>query len=109
MATASLHIPNGPVGVSILGSTGSIGVNTLDVIARHADRYRVVALTANSQVDRLIEQCQRFDPELVVLMDEASAELAEQKLSSTGLRARVLSGVEGLETAASLPQVDQSG
>ena len=99
--------PDGPIGVTILGATGSIGVSTLDVIARHPDRYRVVALTANTQVERLLEQCRAFAPEYVVLADVQAAEQAQQQLSAAGLETTVLSGVEGLETVASLEQVQQ--
>ena len=54
------------IGITILGSTGTIGVNTLDVIARHPEQYHVVALTARNQVDRLLDQCKKFNPEFVV-------------------------------------------
>lgn len=100
-------IPYGPIGVTILGATGSIGVSTLDVISRHPQRYRVVALTANSQVDRLVEQAITFAPEYIVMVDAAAAELAQQKLHDAGLDTTVLSGVEGLETVAALEQVQQ--
>ena len=52
--------------ITVLGSTGSIGVNTLDVVARHPERFRVVALTANRQVDKLFEQCRQFEPDYAV-------------------------------------------
>lgn len=100
-------IPCGPIGVTILGATGSIGVSTLDVISRHPERYRVVALTANSQVDRLVEQAIAFAPEFVVMVDAVAAEQAQQKLRDAGLHTTVLSGVEGLETVAALEQVQQ--
>jgi 1-deoxy-D-xylulose-5-phosphate reductoisomerase len=100
-------IPCGPIGVTILGATGSIGVSTLDVISRHPDRYRVVALTANRQVDRLVEQALAFAPEYVVMADAAAAEQLQQKLRDAGLDITVLSGVEGLETVAALEQVQQ--
>ncbi len=100
-------IPTGSIGVTVLGATGSIGVSTLDVIARHPDRYRVVALTANKQVDRLLEQCRAFEPEYVVLADADAAERMQQKLYETGLATKVLSGMEGLETVASLKQTQQ--
>ena len=99
--------PCGPIGVTILGATGSIGVNTLDVISRHPDRYRVVALTANSQVDRLVEQAIAYAPEYVVMVDAAAAEQVQKKCRDAGLDAMVLSGVEGLETVAALEQVQQ--
>ena len=105
--TSASGIPSGPIGVTILGATGSIGVSTLDVISRHPDRYRVVALTANSQVDRLVEQAIAFAPEYVVLVDDAAAEQAQQKCRDAGLDTKVLSGVEGLETVAALEPVQQ--
>ncbi len=100
-------IPTGPIGVTILGATGSIGVSTLDVIARHPDRYRVVALTANTQVDRLFEQCRAFAPEYVVLADTHAAEQMQSRLRAAGLETTVLSGVDGLETVAALKQAQQ--
>ncbi|MDH5594940.1 MAG: 1-deoxy-D-xylulose-5-phosphate reductoisomerase, partial [Gammaproteobacteria bacterium] len=62
------------IGVTVLGATGSIGVSTLDVIARHPDRFRVVALTANTQVDRMYEQCLSFKPEFAVMADDNAAQ-----------------------------------
>lgn len=82
--------------IAILGSTGSIGLNTLDVIKRHADEYKVVALTANTQVDRLFEQCQLFGPEKVVLVDEQASELLRQKIQEHKLDIEVLHGKEAL-------------
>ncbi|MBL1275444.1 MAG: 1-deoxy-D-xylulose-5-phosphate reductoisomerase [Ectothiorhodospiraceae bacterium] len=100
-------MPNGPIGVTILGATGSIGVSTLDVISRHPDRYRVVALTAHRQVDRLVEQTIAFAPEYVVMVDAVAAEQVQQKIRAAGLNTTVLSGEEGLETVAALEQVQQ--
>lgn len=94
-------------GICILGSTGSIGVNTLDVVARHPDLYRVVALTANNNLDRLYEQCLRFHPLYVVLRSEVQAEDLRARLSAAGLpRIEVLSGTKSLEDVAVLPEVD---
>lgn len=106
-ATSFQKIPNGPVGVSILGSTGSIGANTLDVIARHPDQFRVIALTANKQVDRLIEQCHEYQPEYIVLADYDAAEKAQNRINEAGLDIKVLGGVEGLETVATLDDTQQ--
>jgi 1-deoxy-D-xylulose-5-phosphate reductoisomerase len=92
--------------VTILGSTGSIGVNTLDVIARHPDRFRVFALTANKSVKKIFEQCRRFEPRYAVLLDEASAERLHVEVRAAGIGTEVLSGVESLEKVASLPEVD---
>lgn len=92
--------------LTILGSTGSIGVSTLDVVARHPDRFRVIALTANKGVKTLLEQCRRFGPRYAVLLDEASAEWLRVEVRAAGLATEVLSGVESLEKVASLPDID---
>lgn len=94
-------------GVCILGSTGSIGVNTLDVLSRRPDDFRVIALTANTDVDRLFEQCVRVRPALAVMADAAAAAQLAQRLDEAGIGTEVASGNEGLELAAALPEVDQ--
>ena len=66
--------------ITILGSTGSIGVNTLDVISSHQDKFNVTALTANKNLDVLAEQCFKYQPEYAVMTDEASASKLEEKL-----------------------------
>jgi 1-deoxy-D-xylulose-5-phosphate reductoisomerase len=93
-----------PLGVTLLGSTGSIGVNTLDVLARHPGRYRVVALTAHSQVERLFEQCRQFRPERAVMLDADAADRLEEKLRAAKLRVQVGAGPQALATVAALPQ-----
>lgn len=92
--------------LTVLGATGTIGVNTLDVAARHPDRFKVVALTANRQVEKLYEQCRQFEPEFAVMLDADCAEELRLRLRQDGLGTEVLSGVEALEKVASLPQVD---
>jgi 1-deoxy-D-xylulose-5-phosphate reductoisomerase len=92
--------------ITILGSTGSIGVNTLDVIARHPRRFKVVALSAGAKVERLFEQCRRFAPDYAVLRDENGAEQLRLLLKKAGLATKVLQGVEALEKVATLPEVD---
>lgn len=87
-------------GVAVLGSTGSIGINTLDVLARHRDRYRVVALTARNQVDRLFEQCREWQPEVAVVEQPADAERLAARLREIGSATEVLSGLEGYKAAA---------
>ena len=99
-------VSSDPKGISILGSTGTIGINTLDVVSRHPSRYKVVALTANTGVDGLFKQCVEFEPEYAAMVDADSASQLEQKLKQSGKSITVLSGVEGLEYVASLPQVD---
>ena len=93
-------------GICILGATGSIGVNTLDVAARHPEKYKIVALSANGQVDRLVEQCEQYQPEYAVMANEKAAEELASKLKSKNSSVQVLPGIEGLEKIASLPQVD---
>ena len=75
-------------GIAVLGATGSIGVSTLDVIARHPDRYRVVALTANTQVERLFQQCQQFQPAFAVMTDADCARQLELLLQNAALTTR---------------------
>ena len=90
------------IAVSVLGSTGSVGRNTLDVLARHRDRYRVAALAAGSDAERLREQCRQWQPDCAALADAAAA--ARLRQSCPGLE--VLSGAEGIAAAAALPQAD---
>jgi len=73
--------------LTILGCTGSIGVNTLDVVRRHPDRYRVTALCAHRQADLLFEQCVEFRPRYAVLGDAASAAALQARLAAAGLPA----------------------
>jgi len=90
--------------LTILGATGTIGVNTLDVVARHPDRFKVVALSGQNQIDKLVEQCRQFRPKYAVVLSPDKA--AELKAALAGLEIEVLCGVEALETIASLPEVD---
>lgn len=92
--------------ITVLGSTGTIGVNTLDVIARHPQRYRAFALTANSRVEPLLEQCRRFEPAYAVVGNADAAELLSKQLRNEGLATVVLCGTEALEKVASMPEVD---
>ncbi len=92
--------------LTILGSTGSIGVSTLDVISRHPDKYAAFALTANSQVDRLYEQCLEFSPNYAVMADHDAATQLNQKLAKQGLDIKVLSGEDGLIDVASHQNAD---
>jgi 1-deoxy-D-xylulose-5-phosphate reductoisomerase len=92
--------------LTILGSTGSIGVNTLDVVAHHPDRFSVIALAANKNAKKMLEQCRLFQPRYAVLMDESSADWLGAEIRAAGLHTEVLWGVESLEKVASLPDVD---
>ncbi len=94
------------IGVTVLGSTGSIGVSTLDVIARHPDVYKVVALTANRDVARMFEQCQMFNPRYAVMVDEQAAELLVAQLKNSDSETQVLAGMAGLITVATLPEAE---
>ena len=85
--------------VAILGSTGSIGVNTLDVIRAHPDRFQVVALTAAIQIERLAEQCIEFKPAIAVVADAAGAARLSQLLMDRHIKTEVLFGPEALVTA----------
>jgi len=95
------------IGLTILGSTGSIGVSTLDVVSLYPERYRVVALTAHRDLEGLFQQCQRFRPEYAAMADKTCALELERRIRGAGLPIEVLAGVEGLELVAGLPQVDQ--
>ena len=92
--------------LTVLGSTGSIGTSTLDVVARHPQKYQIVALTAYRQDELLFEQCQRFKPRYAVLLDEAAAARLTQRIAAAGLMVQVLCGEQALEQVASLPEVD---
>ena len=92
--------------LTILGSTGSIGTSTLDVVSRHPEKYRVTALTAQCRDDVLFEQCLRFQPRYAVLLDEAAAERLVQKIAAANLATEVLCGADALERVVSLPEVD---
>jgi 1-deoxy-D-xylulose-5-phosphate reductoisomerase len=93
-------------GVCILGATGSIGANTLDVLARHPDRYRVVALTAHSKVDELVELCRRFEPEVAAIGDARQTARLAEALRRAGLRTEAAGGAQALVQAASLASAD---
>ncbi|POZ61826.1 1-deoxy-D-xylulose-5-phosphate reductoisomerase [Chromobacterium alticapitis] len=95
-----------PQGIAVLGATGSVGCSTLDVIARHPERYRVVALTAHSQLDKLFEQASRFHPDYLVVADAESAARLRARLTDAGLGGEVLHGPQALEQVAVLPEVD---
>ncbi len=93
-------------GICILGSSGTIGVNTLDVLARHPDQFHVVALSANQSVDKLEEQCLSVKPRYAVMVNEDSAEQLRQRLKQNACDTEVLAGKRALETIAGLPEVD---
>lgn len=92
--------------VAIFGATGTIGTHTLDVIARHPDRFRAFALTAHSSVDAMLRQCLDFNPEYAVMLEADAAEVLERKLQHAGSSTQVLCGMTALEDVACHPQVD---
>ena len=92
--------------VSVLGSTGSIGKNTLDDISRNEDRFRVVALTANRNVEKLAAQCARFDPSLAVIADPELEQDLARALRQQGTKTEVMSGEAGLKEAAGMSGTD---
>ena len=92
--------------ISILGSTGSVGVNTLDVIAAHPDRFEVFALSAATQTDLLLAQCSRFSPRYAVMVSEPHAKILAEKVKLNGLSTQVLWGSSALEMIASHDAVD---
>jgi len=94
------------IGISVLGSTGSIGISTLDVIAQHPERYRAVGLAANTDVEGLFQQCERFQPTVVAMADEASAAELAKRLASIGSSIEVLAGEAGVIAIAELTNAE---
>ena len=92
--------------VAVLGSTGSIGTNTLDVLARHPDRFEVVALTAATQVDLMLAQCERFRPRVAAMASEPHAQELAEKIKQKGLSTQVESAQAAIEDIASSDEVD---
>ena len=92
--------------IVVLGSTGSIGQSTLDVIARHPDRYRVYALAALRQIDLLETQIDKFQPEVVVVVDPEAAALLKQRLADRGMCVDVQTGSDALVHLVQRPDVD---
>ena len=90
-----------PQPVCVLGSTGSIGVSTLDVLDRHPDRYSVFALTARERVEELAQQCRKYAPRYAVVLEEEKALQLQRSLSGEGLPTEVLWGVDALCKVAS--------
>lgn len=92
--------------LTVLGATGSIGVSTLDVVARHPDRFEVVALSGHNQVDVLAAQCRQCRPAYAVIGSAPDARRLAGLLKDAGLRTEVLYGPDALLQVASLPEVD---
>jgi 1-deoxy-D-xylulose-5-phosphate reductoisomerase len=91
--------------LALLGATGSIGVNTLDVVARHPERFEVFALTAQSRADALEQQCLQWKPRYAALADVAEANELQRRLRAQGVRTEVLSGPRALVELAAHPDV----
>jgi 1-deoxy-D-xylulose-5-phosphate reductoisomerase len=94
------------IGVAVLGSTGSIGESTLDVVARHPDRFRLIAVGAHRNVGRLAEQVLRFQPPYAALADAAAARELAERVKPGAPHTRILPGEGALQEIASLPEVD---
>lgn len=94
------------INLTILGATGTIGVNTLDVVARHEGKFAVFALTANRNVDGLFEQCQAWNPRYAVMVETQAAEQLATRCRTAGLATEVLGGAEALATVAAHDDTD---
>jgi 1-deoxy-D-xylulose-5-phosphate reductoisomerase len=92
--------------ITVLGSTGSIGKSTLDVLARHPEKFSVFALTASTQVDLMLAQCAQFKPEIAVMVHESAARVLADKLKAEGLKTEVRWGAGALDDVACAPTVD---
>jgi 1-deoxy-D-xylulose-5-phosphate reductoisomerase len=92
--------------ITILGSTGSIGTSTLDVIARHPERYAVFALTASQQVELMLAQCAQFNPKFAVMAQEDAGLALAQRVKAENLTVEVLWGPDALDFVAAHEQVD---
>ncbi len=95
-----------PQRLVVLGSTGSVGVSTLDVVARHPERFDIVGLTAHARVDVLLQQCLRFRPRVAVLPTEERAQVLRAALAEHKVRTEVLVGAQALCDLAASPEVD---
>jgi 1-deoxy-D-xylulose-5-phosphate reductoisomerase len=104
--TVSDIIDRHPAGITILGATGSIGMSTLDVVARHPERFRVIALTAHTDVETLAGQCERFRPHIAVMVDVPSAERLSRVLRVRAPEVEVQAGAEALAAVACRTDVD---
>jgi 1-deoxy-D-xylulose-5-phosphate reductoisomerase len=94
-------------GITILGSTGSIGQSTLDVIGRHPDRFRVVALSGYRQVEQMFAQCRQYQPDYAVMVHQQAANQLAEMIRAAGMETAVLAGEEALITICQLTEVTQ--
>ena len=94
-------------GLCVLGATGSIGVSTLDVAARYPDLYKIVVLTANSNIDALYQQCLQYKPQYAVVANEEKGKLFQEQIAESSVaNIKVLIGSQALEEVATLAEVD---
>lgn len=106
MACRLGRVVSRPLQITILGATGSIGLSTLDVVARHPDRYDVFALTGFSRLAELHALCLKHRPRYAVVSDQAQARILQDQLHADGVSTRVLDGEGGLSEVAAHPEVD---
>ncbi len=106
MACRLGRVVSRPLQITILGATGSIGLSTLDVVARHPDRYVVFALTGFSRLAELRALCLKHRPRYAVVSDQAQARILQDQLHADGVSTRVLDGEGGLSEVAAHPEVD---
>lgn len=92
--------------LTVLGSTGSIGRSTLDIVRRHPDRFAITALTANTDVAQMVADCLEFNPRVAVMADDASASSLRGHLAAHKINTEVLAGPQALCEVSSLPSVD---
>lgn len=92
--------------LTVLGATGTIGVNTLDVVARHPGRFEVFALTGATQVDRMVELCRAHRPRIAVMSEPAAAAALRARLAEEGIVVDVLEGADALTEVSTTPEVD---
>jgi 1-deoxy-D-xylulose-5-phosphate reductoisomerase len=102
--SSSKHV--NPIRVTILGATGSIGLNTVDVIARNPDRYSIFGLVADSNVKKMLTICQQHNPSFAVMNQPAAAEELAKQISAMGLSTQVLAGVDNVSKVAAADEVD---
>src|SRR5262245_46374377 len=93
------------IGVAVLGSTGSIGASSLDVLAQHPNEFRVVALSAHRNVAKLAQQCVQWRPDYAAVADLNAARELSERLDKAGVATRVLAGPEALCEIAALREV----
>lgn len=106
MSSTSTSSTQMPLNLVVLGATGSIGESTLNLAARHADKFNVFAVSANQQWQKMLEICQRFQPRYAVLVDEQAAKELSNAIAQTGLTTQVMSGADALVEMAQHADAD---